>query len=799
MNQVITEIKCYHCGDKCQDRDLPHGDKHFCCQGCKMVYEILSENNLCYYYDLDKNPGLKLQPLSSPNKFKYLDEKETLDQLLDFQDEKWCRITLSIPQIHCSSCLWLLENLYKIKEGISQSNVNFTKKELTVTYLNKAIKLSDIVSLLHSIGYAPDIKLANAESDNSPSSKKLYYQLGVAGFAFGNVMLMSLPEYLDKEQDLGAGFQKLFGWMNLGFCIPLLFYCAQDYLKSAFYALWARRVNLDVPIALGVITLFLVTVIEITNSTGSGYADSLAGLMFFLLLSKVFQQRTYRSLSFDRDFKSYFPLCVTLLTDEEEKQVNIGSIKKGDQLLIRNKELIPADCILLNNHSSIDYSFVTGESRPIAKIAGELLYAGGIVNGAATKVELIKSVSQSYLTSLWGYQCFKTRKPNLLDAFVDNVSRYFTGVILIIAVGAALYWLPYEKHLALKAFTSVLIVACPCALALAVPFSFGNLIRIFAKMGFYLKNVDVIQVLATSSTVFFDKTGTLTNLKNISVCYNGDKIEKSQLAIIKGILVNSSHPLSKSIVSVIDAPSLEISKFKEIPGKGLTGNYGKDYFEIGSASMMGLPPKETSSSVYIRINGKLKGKFLIRHQYRKGIAQMVRRLKKHLPDQYVLSGDNENERERLVSIFDFSDNLYFNQDPHEKLEFIERIQAQGRTCLMIGDGLNDAGALRQSNGGIAVVEDTNVFSPACDAIIKADTLPNLDQFIAWSKAGLRIVKAAFVLSFLYNLVGLSFAISAQLSPVIAAILMPLSSITVAAFCVGATSLLIFLENRIKKT
>ena len=792
--EVIQSINCYHCGDICADSTISIGEKVFCCNGCKTVYEILHENKLEEYYKIDKTPGVSPKN-SFSKKFDYLEEEQIIEKLIDFKDENISLITFSIPQMHCSSCIWLLENLYKLNDGINFSQVNFLKKQLTVRFQHDTISLKSLVMLLTSVGYEPQIKLDSLEKKKDTSTnKKLYYKIGIAGFCFGNIMLLSFPEYLSLGLK-DVFFKNLFGTLNLILALPVVFYSASDYFISAFKGLRKKIVNIDVPISLGIIVLFIRSIVEIGATGGAGYFDSLTGLVFFLLIGKLFQEKTYDSLNFDRNYKSYFPLAVTVKKDDFEKSVAVSNLKVGDRILIRNKEIIPADSILFSGNGNIDYSFVTGESKPISKVMGELVYAGGRQIGSVVELEIVKEVSQSYLTQLWNNDVFEKKVESNFSSFSNTISKYFTIIVLFLAFGSAAFWLSVSVHTALNVLTAVLIVACPCALALSVPFTMGNALRIFGRNKFYLKNMSAIEELAKVDTIVFDKTGTITETGRAKVEFVGSSLNEFQKELIKSVARNSTHPLSKQISDYLQTEQvLDVSSFDEKHGEGIEGVVLDKIIMLGSGSFVsGLFDDENQSEssdeifadkmdsrVFLSINNEVLGYFKISNFYREGIENLVN----SLSDKYslaLLSGDNDNEKKNLLTYFKNENSLLFKQSPNDKLKYIKLLQKENKRVLMIGDGLNDAGALTQSNVGISITEDISSFSPACDAILDAKSFNKISNFLRFSKISVNIVYLSYIISFLYNIVGLSFAIEGVLSPIVAAILMPLSSISVVAF------------------
>ena len=784
----MEQLSCFHCGDNCDKNVINFQEKTFCCNGCKTVYEIFSENDLTCYYDLQSSPGAI--PKDIEGKYDFLTQQNIIDKLVEFDDGNMQIINLFIPHIHCSSCIWILENLNKLNKNISLSQVDFGKKSVRIHYNSKAYSLKEAVVLLSSIGYEPYISLDDFSAGKKQVSRTLIYKLGIAGFAFGNVMFLSFPEYFEVGEFWLEQYKPLFRWLMFAFSLPVVFYASQDYFISAYKGLRARILNIDVPIALGIVVLFIRSTIDIAFDLGSGFFDSLTGLVFFLLLGKFFQQKTYSFLSFERDYKSYFPIAVTKITSVGEVPIQVYEIVKGDRILIRNEELIPVDGILISGNAKIDYSFVTGESKTISKKSGDKLFSGGKQTSGVIEMEAIKTVEQSYLTQLWSNDVFTKAKEDGFTTLTNTISKRFTIAVLSIAFISTTYWLFTDASVAMNVFTSVLIIACPCAIALAAPFTLGNLLRIFGKQKFYLKNATVIEQLAAINTIIFDKTGTITSNKKSTVTYDGITLSKDEELLLKNTLRGSNHPLSRTLYELLkEHDIITLDQFEEHLGKGIEGTHKENKIKIGSAGFVGSSDTSVlNTTVHISSNNTYKGKFTFYNSYRKGLSKLFNKLKRQF-DLVILSGDNEGELENLKKMLPSKTKMLFNQKPEDKLEYIKYHQSEGAKVLMIGDGLNDAGALAQSNVGIAISENVNVFSPACDAILDASQFNKLSSFINASKSAINIVKWSFALSFIYNVIGLYFAVTGQLAPVIAAILMPLSSISVVVFTTFATNLI----------
>lgn len=803
MNAVKEEesLTCYHCGENC-DGSIVFNQHQFCCTGCKTVFEILDGNNLCSYYDMNNAPGTSFKKEVNAKKYAYLEDEQVARQLIQFKDGNISTVIFYMPQIHCSSCIFLLENLFKIKNGIKRSNVNFMKREVHIAFDNSKLNLRQVVETLASLGYEPHINLNDlTRKEKQHHLRRYYLKIGVAFFCFGNIMLLTFPEYLGINALTESPLRKFFGYLNFALSLPVLFYCSEEFFVSAWSALKQKALNMDFPIVLGVLAMFIRSTYEVFSHTGGGYFDTMASLMLLMLIGRLFQNKTYDTLSFERDYKSYFPVAVTTVNNGNETTIPLTNLRLHDRMLVRNMELIPADSVLIKGKGNIDYSFVTGEATPISKNSGDLIYAGGKQMGGAIEVEVMKDVSHSYLTQLWNDSAFNKEQKENITSLATMVSNWFTPVVISIAFLASAYWWNKDLHKALNAFTSVLIITCPCALALSSPFTLGNILRILGRNKIYLKNALTIEKLAQINSIVFDKTGTLTNTKNSKIEFvkaeenSNESITEYELQLIKSLVYHSSHPLSKKVYEYLKGVKIiPTEDFKEDEGKGVEGwvdensvRIGSKKFLVGEVNADGSHVSDFrhASKVYVSINGKVRGFFLVKNEYRNGFGAMMNKLRKYF-EIYVVSGDNDAEKNFLKQYVN-EKNLVFHQQPADKLCVIKQIQSDNKKVMMIGDGLNDAGALKQAEVGIAISDDVNNFSPACDGIIDSSQFDKIDTLLNYSKTGVNIIKASFVISLCYNLLGISFAIKGTMSPLIAAVLMPISSVTIILFTTIAST------------
>lgn len=765
---------CYHCGDTIIGKPLVYKDKQFCCNGCQSVFVLLEESGLNEFYQIEKGAGTKPSE-GRENVYAFLDVPELRKRYIEFEDDKSVHVHLFLPNIHCSSCIYLLENLHKIEPRVQSCMVNFTRRQASIV-IRSDFSLSGLATLLNAIGYPP-----NFSSKTDINKKRNYtylYKLGVAGFAFGSIMLWSFPEYLGVKND-NPEFRSFTSWLSLAVSVPVLLYSAAEYLISAWKAVRHKSLNLDVPITIGIIALYAQSVYSIVHGDGPGYMDSFAGFIFFLLIGKWFQNKTYEALSFDRDYTSYFPVAVTRITEGHSEIVEIDKLEEGEIIEIRNHEIIPCDATLLSDETRIDYSFVTGESIPVQRKKGDHLYAGGKLLGSIVRLKVVNKSSRSHLTRLWNEGSRKKQTEN----GADKLSIYFLSALLVISLITGISWLFIDPLRMPGVLVSVLIVACPCALALSRPFTYGNTLRLLGRTGLYLKSAQIIEPLNNITDIVFDKTGTLTRSDASQIHFEGQKMEAAQYRAILSIVHSSTHPLSRQLsrflLSYRENELPEVQDYEEVSGLGIFARTEGNEWRIGSSKFTGNPAAEgrDETSVHIACNGTYLGRFVFEPEFRTGILESLETLAGEYR-LHLLSGDTDKDRDYIESKTSSLHALHFLQSPQNKFDYIRKLQSEGKKVAMIGDGLNDAGALDTADTGIAVSENVFSFTPGSDAIIQADQLKNLKQLFRISKRARLVLTVCFAFSAIYNIIGLSFAISGQLTPLVAAILMPLSSISV---------------------
>lgn len=768
-------MKCYHCGDSVIGKPVEYDEKNFCCTGCKSVYQILHENDLTNFYSYNEGSGVKPSD-SADHRFKPLDVPEIFEDFITFQNDKIYNVTFFLPAIHCSSCIYLLENLQKLNPDILKSEANFTARTLQLS-IKKGVLLSDVALLLDRIGYRPELRPNPNQKDASKYDKKLLLKLGIAGFAFGSVMLWTFPEYLGLDETFES-FRNFTAYLSLLVAIPVFFYAAADYLKSAYIGIKTRQLNLDIPIAIGITVLFLKSSISVLLQDGPAYMDSFTGFVFFLLIGKWFQSKTYRNMAFDNDPKSYFPLGVHRYKGESSEEiVLIDKLEEGDTIKIYNEEIAPCDVELLSNKATINTSFITGESDLVQVKKGDRIYAGSKLIGSAIDATVVRTTDRSKFAGIWNST--NKEKPKSLALNRENkLSKYFLIIVFTVAAVGAITWAFIDPSQILDIVTAVLVVACPCALALSFPFVYGNALRKLGNSGCYFKNTYEIEKLNVIDHIIFDKTGTLTKDKTEGVVFS-ETLSQEHLDAVYALTKQSPHPYSKSIAQSLAgkvALGVSTSDFKEIPGEGIRAEIDGKTYKLGNSKFVNTTSSTSESGSYLAIDDQIIGKFTFKSQLRDDILTTLEKLSENY-EISLLSGDSDQDA-ALLSPLSSKIDMHFNQQPGAKKAHVQNIEATGKRVLYIGDGLNDTEALNSATLGISVADDVFRFTPSCDAIIEGSSVKKLHQFLLFGKYVSHALIVCMVFSLLYNIAGMTFALMGYVTPLFAAILMPLSSISI---------------------
>ena len=782
---LVTAV-CRHCGDPCGAGAISSAQGEFCCRGCETVFTILQRSGLGAFYSCEVTPGISQKQASRRDvmRFAVLDDAAVAKRLITFNDGKTARATFAVPSIHCSSCIWLLEQLWRFDDGITRSEVDLLRRAVHVDFNPTSTSLRRIAEHLTAVGYEPSLSPEDAAAPVPASRRTLHLQIGVAGFAFGNIMLFSIPRYANGAP-LDPAFQRMFDFLNVVLAIPVLLFSAAPYFRTAWEAIRGRSMAIEVPVALGLAVLFVRSVFDITTGYSEGFFDSFAGLVFFLLLGRLSQHKVFDRIAFDRTYRSFLPLSVRVERAQGVEPVALEHLQPGDNIEVRPGEVVPADAILTTARGRIDYAFVTGEQTPVRVVEGDLVRAGGRAIDRM-RLRILRDVSHSHLASLWNNPIFAKRKSRWLTDVASRFGAWFTTGAVGLAIAGAIAWWP-DTGTAASVATAVLIIACPCALTLSAPITLGTAMGLMGTRGLYLKHPAVALDLSRIDTIAFDKTGTLTDANQRRVIESGG-LDAHAWALARELARHSTHPVSRAIAdegnAATELSASRVSNINEVPGRGITGVVDGVRVAIGSGDFVGTggessPPPEDRT--FVRI-GDTTGWVRVSSPLRPGVETAARALARS-HDVHLLSGDQDTERSRWRDIF--GRRMRFRQTPQDKLDFISTAQQAGRHILMLGDGLNDSGALAAADVGVAVSDETACMVPACDAVIAGDRVAHFPALLRYARRARTVVWLCFIVSVLYNVIGLTLALRAELTPIASAILMPVSSLTIIGLSWGA--------------
>lgn len=773
---------CRHCGDTCACPDIRTTAGTFCCNGCASVFALLATHGLTQFYACDTGAGLSQRSAAQRDAIRFapLDDPAVGQRFIDAHDGTFSHATFSVPSLHCASCLWLLEQLWRFDEGIGRSEADLMRRTVRIAFRPDRTTLRSVAERLAALGYEPVLDSERSAGRMPAARRALYLKLGLAGFAVGNMMLFSIPRYANGAP-LEPAFQRLFDALNVLFAIPVLVYSASDFFKAAWHAVRMRAITLDVPVAMGLAVLFLRSLWDILTRSGAGFLDSFAGLVFFLLIGRLFQQMAFDRIAFDRTVRSFLPLSVRVLTGATMTMRPIEALDPGDVIVVRPQEVVPADARLITGSGRIDLAFVTGEQAPVSLQAGATVSAGGRVVGEALHLLVLRRVSHSRLAQLWNDPVFAQRPSHWITSVSARFGYWFTvGAVALAALGFYAWW--PDVRMATQVATAVLIIACPCALTLAAPITLGTALGKLGEAGVYLKQGAVALDLSRVDTVAFDKTGTLTTAEAAAlVDLHG--LDDADWARVRRLAAESVHPVSRALAGR-EAVVGTARGVRDIVGEGITGDIDGAAVAIGSASLIarvaGVPMTAAPGRTWACVDGRV-GSLLLATPERSGMMTVASELAAS-HETWLLSGDHDGEAPRWRAAF--GDRMRFRQAPEDKLAAVRASQAGGRHVLMVGDGLNDAGALAAADVGLAVSDDTACLVPACDAVIRGDRLTLLPAVLRYARRARAVIVLCFLVSVLYNVIGIGLALTGQLTPLATAILMPVSSLTVVGLSVG---------------
>ena len=802
----MSNVKCNHCHlEFSENVMIKENDLNFCCKGCQGVYHLLKSDGLDSFYDKLGNktlaPPLKIQN-DDINKF---DSKNFLDNYVSVTKDGFSQIDLIIEGIHCAACVWLNEKILYETKGIIEANINFTSNKARITWDEDKLKLSEIILKIRAIGYNAYAYDSSVADEQASKAKRDYFiRMMVAVIASMNIMMLSVAKYTGFFTGISEEVKNMIHIGEFLLSTPVLFYSGWIFFKGGYYGLKNRIVNMDLLVASGSTLTYTYSMFILFGAKGESYFDSVAMIITFVLVGKYLEVIGKKSAVDTLDkIKSSLPLEAVVIENNIKKTVALNSIKLGDIIEIKAGEKVPVDGIITKGEGFFDESTLTGESIPVYKKIDETIFSGTINSNSLIEYKVTKDFRNSTFSSIVTLLEDSLNSKPKIQTKAAEISKYFTVTILSIALGTFLVWYFFGIDLGFdyngttqfeRSFivaVSVIVIACPCALALATPMASLVGISELAKKGLLFKEAKFIESLAVANTVVFDKTGTLTKgeLNVVKMRILDENIHK--LNLLYSILSASTHPVSRSIKKYLekkyDLIEKKLDNVKNIEAKGMSASYtnidGK-IFELLGGNVDLLKQNnihykfDSNKTVYLfSINKIVIATFELEDEIKDNAKDLIEFLKNKNIEVVMLTGDNENVASNIAKQLGIINYQSF-QTPISKANYIKELKSQNKVVVMVGDGVNDSVALSNADVAIAMGNSADVSLAISDVVLLNSSLKSLQDAFVISMKTYKFIKQNLLISLIYNTVTIPLAMAGLVIPLIAALSMSLSSLIV---------------------
>ena len=785
----MAEVKCTHCNlSFSEDVMIVDGENYFCCKGCQGVYHLLNAEGLDSFYD--KLGDTKLQPA---NKIDVDLEKFDLEgfknKYIKVNQDGLYEINLIIEGIHCSACVWLNEKVLHKTDGIIEATINYTNNKAKVVWEPDTIKLSKIIETIRSIGYNAYPYDPSLQEERAVKNRKAYYsRILVAVFGSMNIMWIAIAQYAGYFTGIKQEFKNILNIAEFVLATPVLFYSGWIFFRGAYYGFKNRIANMDTLVSSGAILAYIYSIYAMITQTGEVYFDSVVMIITFVLVGKYLEVLSKKHAVDTLDsIMGSTPTEVTIVKNNEKSLVSIENVQLDDIIELKPGEKVVIDGKLTSGEGSFDESSLTGENEPLLKTKGDEILSGSICLDSVIHYKATKDASSSLLYSIVSLLEESITKKPYIERLADRVSGYFSTIILLIAVATFIFWWSYGGvfETALIISISVIVIACPCALGLATPMATLIGIAIAAKNNILFKEAGYLETMAKSDILALDKTGTITEGKPSVV--NETIYKEYNKELLYALVDTSNHPVSKGIKNYLEKEDKKIEKLnlediKTIQAKGIRAKYKNQILLGGNAlflSEYNISSKQDSEHTlfYFAIDDEVVSKFELSDTIREGAKEAIANIKSLGVEVVMLTGDHEMSAKRVAKEVGISE-IHSRLMPADKASFIEKKQKDGKVTVMVGDGINDAIALAQSNIAIAMGNGTDVAISVSDVVLMDEKPKSIYKAYILSKRSYRAIKENLALSLLYNSITIPLAVMGYVTPLVAALSMSLSSLIV---------------------
>ncbi|HEY5961334.1 MAG TPA: heavy metal translocating P-type ATPase [Polyangiaceae bacterium] len=789
-------VACAHCGLEVPSGLIdPHAAQQFCCNGCRTVFQVLEANGLSAYYSLRNASGAVPRSATTTDRsYEAFDEPKFQSLYCHAASTGQNAIDLYLEGVHCSACVWLVERLPTLVEGTTSALLDIGRSIVTLSYDPERVQLSTLARALDRLGYPPHpVRGADAILLRRNEQRRLLIRMGVAAAAAGNAMLMALALYSGEFSGMEPSHVALFRWGSLMVTLPAVFWSALPFFRGALGSFRARVAHMDLPIAIGISVGFIGGTVATLRGGGVVYFDTITVLIFLLLVGRFIQLRQQdMARSAAELLYSLAPSTARRVDPDGIKVVSAETLLPGDELEILANEHVPADGIVISGTSSLDTSWLTGEPMPEVVEPGSPICAGTTNMRSTLRMRVLRSGLETRVAQLMQAVQDASRRRARVVRLADRISGKFVLAILVFAGLTVVGWSFWDWTRGFENAVALLVVTCPCALGMATPLAVTAALGKAARAGIFVKGGDALEALAQAELVVLDKTGTLTEGQLALIAWEGDASVKSAVSAMEQLAV---HPVAAAMVRAlgIDEKPMTVEGLVHYAGGGICADVDGEHLAVGSPRWHEELGHSCERSLFEKIDehvalghtpvliskaDRVVALAVFADQLRGDTVVTLMRLRSLGLRLAVLSGDDDRAVQALVSRlgvdFEFARG---GVSPEAKLSTIEALAKHTRVA-MVGDGVNDAAALSAATVGIAVHGGAEVSFAAADAFSTVPGLANVANLIEGSRRTFRVIRRGLVFSLAYNAMGTALALGGWLNPLVAAILMPLSSLTV---------------------
>jgi Cu+-exporting ATPase len=779
----MSLVRCSHCQLEVDESMMIKEDENpklnFCCNGCQGVYHLLQDDGLDSFYDKLGKTKLN-QPIALDEDSSSFDMESFKQRYIKTTNEGFSRVDLIIEGIHCAACIWLNEKLLDEMDGVVEATINFTNNKAKIVWDEDIVELSAIVDKIRSIGYnAYPYDRSDVEKKATKNNRDYFLRMSVAIFASMNIMMIGVAKYTGFFTGMEDDVLKMVHMAEFIFSTPVLFYSGWVFYKGAFYGLKNKIVNMDLLVSTGATLTYIYSLYVLFGGNGHSYFDSVAMIITFVLVGKYLEVIGKKGAVDTMDkIKAYIPLEATLIVDDGKKVVPIDSIKAGDIIEVKNGEKASVDGEIISGVSSFDESSISGESIPVVKNVGDKVYSGTINTDKVIRYKALKNYADSTLNHIVELLEDSLSSKPKIEETTNEVSKYFSITILLIAFVTFFGWYFLEPDFenSLIITISVIIIACPCALALATPIASLVGVSWLSSKGILFKEAKFIEVFSEADVFVFDKTGTITEGK-LNVKSVDGELNKEELNILYSLSDSSTHPVSVAIKKYLtneynDLEHLELENIDQLPALGISAKYnGKNIF--GGKSQ----EKSEFTTYQFTIDEKVIATFELEDKIKSEALETIKYLQENNIKVIMCSGDNEKVVAKVAAEVGI-ENYHASMTPEQKADFITKLKNENKTVVMVGDGVNDAIALSRADISIAMGKGADISLDVSDVVVLNDKLDGVKDSVYISKRTFRFIKQNLTISLIYNIVTIPIAIAGYVIPLVAALSMSLSSLLV---------------------